>query len=226
MLCMSASAFAAENDYILSGTWRFHDVITQSEPFDTESLNFTFTVTIPTDNYADVNTFVASGTGIYQEPMTPDGFAGSVRYLYLDANGTSTAKYFYHGSDAFWQTHYLGLSKEAVEALLQETYGYVDPHLVELAYSCYGEGIKIITFDSAQEVSKNFYDWFTSNADPVDITLPVTDTLPVVLGWVGSVVSSLFSGELSGLLILVAIPVAIVIVFLGARLLRRLWWGA
>lgn len=80
--------------------------------------------------------------------------------------------------------------------------------------------------DTPQPVSKTFYDWLHANGHQMTFSDTTTAVLPIVLGWVGSVVSSLFSGELSGLLILVAIPVAIVIVFLGARLLRRLWWGA
>lgn len=50
--------------------------------------------------------------------------------------------------------------------------------------------------------------------------------LTVVLDWVGATVTALFSGELSGLLPLVAVPVAITILIVAIVVIKRSIWGA
>lgn len=50
--------------------------------------------------------------------------------------------------------------------------------------------------------------------------------LTVVLDWVGATVSALFSGSLSGLLPLVAVPVAITLLIVAIVFIKRSIWGA
>lgn len=61
---------------------------------------------------------------------------------------------------------------------------------------------------------------------PPDLKESVTSGLSVVLDWVGATVSALFSGELAGLLPLVAIPVAITILIVAIVVIKRSIWGA
>lgn len=50
--------------------------------------------------------------------------------------------------------------------------------------------------------------------------------LTVVMDWVGSVVSAVVTGPMSGLLILLAVPVAIVLLLVAFIVIRRIIWGA
>lgn len=61
---------------------------------------------------------------------------------------------------------------------------------------------------------------------PPDLKESVSSGLTVVLDWVGATVSALFSGELAGLLPLVAIPVAITILIVAIVVIKRSIWGA
>lgn len=61
---------------------------------------------------------------------------------------------------------------------------------------------------------------------PPDLKQEVTSGLAIVLDWVGATVSALFSGELSGLLPLVAVPVAITILIVAIVVIKRSIWGA
>lgn len=61
---------------------------------------------------------------------------------------------------------------------------------------------------------------------PPDPLESVGSGLTVVIDWVGAAVSALFSGELSGLLPLVAIPVAITILIVAIVVIKRSIWGA
>lgn len=56
----------------------------------------------------------------------------------------------------------------------------------------------------------------------------VTSAINSVLGWVGTVISSLIDteGQLSALLPLFAIGIAISAVLLGIRIIRSVVWGA
>lgn len=92
----------------------------------------------------------------------------------------------------------------------------------------FGEGVKTIDFGSTpQPVSAEFYAWLLRNAVPANsFRDSVTSGLTVVIEWVGTVVSSLFSGELSGLLPIVAIPVAVTLLVLAIYFIRRSIWGA
>ena len=69
---------------------------------------------------------------------------------------------------------------------------------------------------------------FFLNASPVppDPMESVGSGLTVVIDWVGATVSALFSGELAGLLPLVAIPVAITILIVAIVVIKRSIWGA
>lgn len=61
---------------------------------------------------------------------------------------------------------------------------------------------------------------------PPDIKDNVTSGLTIVLDWVGATVSALFSGSLSGLLPLVAVPVAIMLLLVAIIVIKRSIWGA
>lgn len=61
---------------------------------------------------------------------------------------------------------------------------------------------------------------------PPDLNENVTSGLTIVLDWVGATVSALFSGELAGLLPLVAVPVAITLLLVAIIVIKRSIWGA
>ena len=54
----------------------------------------------------------------------------------------------------------------------------------------------------------------------------VTTGLTTVIGWIGTVVTSVTSGALKDLLPLFAIGIAISVVFLGVKAIRSIVWGA
>ena len=54
----------------------------------------------------------------------------------------------------------------------------------------------------------------------------ITDALTQVIGWIGEVISSLLTGELSALLPLFAIGVVVSVIMLGVKVLRSFTWGA
>ena len=78
--------------------------------------------------------------------------------------------------------------------------------------------------------SGTYYYSFTSTIEPPppppDPLDSVGSGLTIVLDWVGATVSALFSGELAGLLPLVAIPVAITILIVAIVFIKRSIWGA
>lgn len=53
----------------------------------------------------------------------------------------------------------------------------------------------------------------------------VSDALDTSIEWVGKVTTSLLSGELNGLLLLAAIPIAISIVLLTVKIIKKNSWG-
>ena len=69
---------------------------------------------------------------------------------------------------------------------------------------------------------------FYSPPPPPDLGQEVTGVLPTVLSWIQQTLNALFveGGALQGLLLLVAVPVAITLLLLGARFIRNLIWGA
>lgn len=71
------------------------------------------------------------------------------------------------------------------------------------------------------------YELFFTNASPPppDPLGSVGAGLIVVLDWVGSVVSAVVSGPMSGLLILLAVPVAITLLLVAFIVIRRIIWG-
>lgn len=54
----------------------------------------------------------------------------------------------------------------------------------------------------------------------------VTEALSTVIDWIGSVVSSLLTGDLKTLLPLFAIGIAVSAFMLGMRAIRSVTWGA
>ena len=54
----------------------------------------------------------------------------------------------------------------------------------------------------------------------------VTTGFTTVIGWIGTVVTSVTSGALKDLLPLFAIGIAISVVFLGVKAIRSIVWGA
>ena len=54
----------------------------------------------------------------------------------------------------------------------------------------------------------------------------VTEALSTVLSWIGEVISSLLTGELSALLPLFAIGIVISVIMLGTKVIRSFTWGA
>lgn len=66
---------------------------------------------------------------------------------------------------------------------------------------------------------------FTGPGSDTPPVASVTDTLNTVIDWVGTVTTSLLSGELNGLLLLAAIPIAIAVVMLSVKIIRRNVWG-
>lgn len=54
----------------------------------------------------------------------------------------------------------------------------------------------------------------------------VTSAIGDVLGWIGTVITALTSGTLSGLLPLFAIGIAISAVLLGIKIIRSVVWGS
>lgn len=54
----------------------------------------------------------------------------------------------------------------------------------------------------------------------------ITDALGQVIGWIGEVITSLLTGELSALLPLFAIGIVVSVIMLGTRVIRSFTWGA
>jgi len=190
-ICISAPAFAVENDYTVSGHWVMNDVLTFAE---------------------------------FDQPLYGSGTVSFGGYV-ITSNVSRVCCVRNPNTGGFYI--YVVIESEEPPLKSSDQYPY--------DFDIYSDDFKWIDLsgvqswffgDTPQPVSKTFYDWLHANGHQMTFSETTTVVFPTVLGWVGSVVGSLFSGELSGLLILVAIPVAIVIVFLGARLLRRLWWGA
>ena len=200
VVAMAVPAFAAE-EYTISGVWTWNNEISApyGEHEDGGSFDVDFTV--------DFNGEPTRGFQIKQVHVD----TGTYHFLYLtyllsvDGGTVRDPFYYVYGSNPGWIA---------------------------------GHSRTIDFGESPQVVSKQFYEWFIINASPglLPPDVPVsndstflqstTNTLPIVLAWIQSVISAIFVGEMNGFLILAAVPVAIVIVFLGARLLRRLIWGA
>lgn len=54
----------------------------------------------------------------------------------------------------------------------------------------------------------------------------ISDALGQVIGWIGEVITSLLTGELSALLPLFAIGIVVSVIMLGTRVIRSFTWGA
>ncbi len=61
---------------------------------------------------------------------------------------------------------------------------------------------------------------------PVTLLGAVTDALGTVIGWVGTTVTALLSGQLSSLLPLFAIGIAVSALMLGVKAIKSFVWGA
>lgn len=87
-----------------------------------------------------------------------------------------------------------------------------------------------ILYSSVEFVKVSDYRWNVvlppPPPPPPDPMQPFNSGLIIVLDWVGATVSALFSGSLSGLLPLVAVPVAITLLLVAFIVIRRIIWGA
>ena len=54
----------------------------------------------------------------------------------------------------------------------------------------------------------------------------VTSGLTTVIGWIGTVIDAITTGELVALLPLFAVGIAISVVFLGVKAIKSIIWGA
>lgn len=54
----------------------------------------------------------------------------------------------------------------------------------------------------------------------------VTSGITTVIGWIGTTITAITSGELSSLLPLFAIGIAISAILLGVKIIRSIVWGA
>ena len=54
----------------------------------------------------------------------------------------------------------------------------------------------------------------------------ITNALTQVIGWIGTVISELLTGELSALLPLFAIGIVVSVIMLGTKVIRSFTWGA
>lgn len=96
-----------------------------------------------------------------------------------------------------------------------------------------GSGPLTYNFGTLLYTTTNIYDEdgdlvFEGPPPPPDLGQEVTGVLPTVLSWIQQTLNALFveGGALQGLLLLVAVPVAITLLFLAARFIRNLIWGA
>lgn len=199
IVAMAVPALAAEDNCSISGKWLWNDTISR---ISEQNESVYYSVKFSMEFLDGVRYFDSIGQ---KYDSYYNASHGNVVLVLLDfmTDGASNS-----GGKTYW--YYNSITHEV---------GWRDPFSL------------IINFgDEKQSVDEAFYTWFTSNAVPIitppDIGEVTTDTLPVVLGWIQSVITAIFVGEMNGFLILAAVPVAIVIVFLGARLLRRLFWGA
>lgn len=54
----------------------------------------------------------------------------------------------------------------------------------------------------------------------------ISSALDEVIGWIGTVITSLLTGELSALLPLFAIGIVVSVIMLGTKVIRSFTWGA
>lgn len=65
----------------------------------------------------------------------------------------------------------------------------------------------------------------TATAEGASMMSAVTSALTTVIGWCGTVVTAVLSGELSELLPLLAVGVAISALMLGVKCIKSFAWG-
>lgn len=199
---MAVPAFAAENEYVLkAGTYRLHTSLT-AVPYEVLSLpmndeGYQFMV----DNYGfDIEpiTFVGDDEFAIVSRLSPFNVYGD---LYVEGNPDYSSRMAILGY----------LNEEVV-------YGYLVESMV------YGVEFSIASDTSVPELT---YQWVIANTDYETTYMDTFSSgLTAVIDWVGSVVNALFSGEFSGLLTIVAIPVAVTLLVLAIYFIRRSIWGA
>lgn len=210
---MAVPAFAAENAVVqkeISGKWRFNDYLAPISGLQ-ESVNFTAMYSF---EYQGTHSGTVSCSGL--SFIEGDGYAFLVRSMF---NGLSDP------TDQTIAESFLGVSFPFDNAIYKE---YMNGDDYGFTFISQGFDFQTIDFGtSPQYVSVDFYNWLIANAVPVNsFRDSVSSGLTVVIEWVGTVVSSLFSGELSGLLPIVAIPVAVTLLVLAIYFIRRSIWGA
>lgn len=227
---MAVPAFAAESDEVnaVGFNWEFNDVLSfPSFLEDTYSVPVNFSV------YHDID---ASTAQAIKDQLAAEGIQADfvVQDYSFVCNYSEFDFYLNNDPDEFY--FILNFNNPVVSV------SPYDPVVAQLApallfngmeayHSQFGWGhpwYRSIDFGSvSQSVPDEFYNWLVSNAVPENsFRDSVTSGLTVVIDWVGTVVSSLFSGELSGLLPIVAIPVAVTLLVLAIYFIRRSIWGA
>lgn len=83
----------------------------------------------------------------------------------------------------------------------------------------------VTVFFSEEGNLENTYFELLRVTEQIDPLPSVSDTLKTVIQWVGNVTTSLLSGELNGLLLLAAIPIAISVVLLTVKIIKKNSWG-
>jgi len=203
LVSMVVPAFAAAPTQMgLSGDWCFKTSPTKPTTWTNVKISFSY---------------VSNSIGASSEAVGfTFGFSGSYDFLsYVQSGGYEKHAYGWDGFTGSWN----GWSP------------------ADARYIRFGSEVQYVPYA--------FYEWFIANAvrntnsdspgqthlppvPPVDLGKEVTGVLPTVLNWIQQTLNALFveDGALSGLLLLVAVPVAITVVFLGARFIRRCIWGA
>lgn len=140
-----------------------------------------------------------------------------------EPSGWYVARYDESGRVTYWQVPIYGLSQG--QWVLVKTDDYLSNTGTNSYRTLVSWSNKPYTAqESNGEISIQFAD--PPPPPPPDLKESVTSGLTTVLDWVGATVSALFSGDLAGLLPLVAIPVAITILIVAIVVIKRSIWGA
>lgn len=197
----SAALDVAQETRTLSGTWTFNDVISLDGVSSALNQDVYFQ-TVPSEFSVDGETFEYTYAKIAF--LTEEG---ETALVYLSSNPFAMHPVYADLGGIYWNVF-----AESND----------DPTLTG-----YGQ---TITFLEEQEVSVEFYDWFTANAVkqemPADNLLEsIFSAIRAPLSWVGSVLGALISGPMSELLPLFAVFIAISVIFVVVVLVKKNIWG-
>lgn len=219
------TAYAAEDDgsgeldvaqetRTLSGTWTFNDVLTVPEGID-------FLYESELDFSVSPGFLVSDDNSSVELISAP--YVGNSIMMSIDDSGIFD--FFYGSSDSGLMISYVGepdIYWDFTYLFVSELTGFDVPEL-----KGWGQTIR---FTRPQEVSVEFYDWFTANAVkqemPADNLLEsIFSAIRAPLSWVGTFFTALTSGSLSALLPLFAVFVAIPAILVAVVLIKRFIWG-